>query len=147
MPTRFPSDRSELKARVRDLTSYDDNPDELPDSQLEGIIDQAMDRVELETGSSAWFSDNGLGFALVAYTCMRAKAAIENVALSGYSIGDEQVTFASEDPEDSAQYQQWAEDVRVGLDASDKDTHSGPALRNSTSYIGDSYTEDKDTIY
>ena len=141
---RYPSTDAELKSQVRDITSYEDTQDELPSDQLDGIVDRAKARMELETGSDQWYNDDGLGFALVAYTAMRAKASIENVPLASYSIGDEQVTFDDDDIEDSAQYQQWADDVRVGLDASSLDESSGPVLRNSTSYIGDDYIEDYD---
>lgn len=141
---RYPSTDSELKAQVRDITSYEDTQDEMPETQLDGIVDRAKGAMELETGSDAWYSDDGLGFALVAYTAMRAKAAIENVPLASYSIGDEQVSFDDDVPDDSAQYQQWADDIRTGLDASELDESRGPTLRNSTNYIGESYTRDPD---
>lgn len=141
---QYPSNDSELRQRVRDRTSYEDTADELPQSQLEGIVDSAKSRLELEASTDAWYSDDGITFSLVAYTCMRAKAAVENVPLDGYSIGDEEVSFDSEEPDDSAQYQQWAEDVRVGLDSSDKDSSTSLKMQNSSSYIGGSYTEDND---
>lgn len=136
---KFPKSDSELRQRVRDETSYEDHADELPQSQLDGIIGAAKGRLELETGSDQWYSDDGLGFALAAYTCMRAKAAVENVSMSSYSIGDEQVSFESASPEDSQQLQQWAEDVTVGLDASSLDTAQGPVPTNTADYVGESY--------
>lgn len=144
MSKRYPKNDNELKARVRDETSYEDTADELPSSQLDGIVEAAKGRVELETGSDQWYADDGLGFVLAAYTAMRAKAAIENVPLASYSIGDEQVTFDDDTVEDSAQYQQWAEDIRIGLDASSLDDPKGPTLQNSTGYIGETHTPERD---
>jgi hypothetical protein len=139
MSLRYPTSDSELQTAVRDETSYDNTEDELPQTQLDTIIERAKGRMELETGSSAWYSDDGLGYALVAYTCMRAKAAVENVPLSSYSLGDEQVSFDTSDATDSQQMEQWAEDVRVGLDASDKDEQTGPRLADSAGYVGENY--------
>lgn len=144
MSPQYPSNDSELRQRVRDLTSYEDTADELPQTQLEGIVDSAKSRLELETGTDQWYSDDGITFALVAYTCMRSKAAVENVPLASYSIGDEQVSFDGDEPEDSAQYQQWAEDVRIGLDASDADSNQGLSMRNTSSYIGDDHLPHRD---
>lgn len=143
MSLRYPSTDSDLKTAVRAETSYEDTDDQLPDSQLTTIIERAKAKVELETGSNQWYSDDGLGFALVAYTCMRAKSAVENVPLSSYSIGDEQVSFIQADPEDSAQLQQWAEDVNTGLEQSSVDTAIGPTPTNTSDYIGKSWTHER----
>lgn len=141
MSVRYPTTDSELETAVRAETSYEDNADELPSSQLTNIIERAKARVELETGSNSWYSDDGLGFALVAYTCMRAKSAVENIPLRSYSLGDTDVTFSQADPDDSIQLQQWAEDVKVGLDASSVDSSQGATMTNTSSYIGESYIE------
>lgn len=140
MSVRYPTSDSELRSRVRSETQYADNADELPQSDLDNLIEVAKGKVELETGSSNWYSDDGLGFALSAYTCMRCKSAVENIPLANYSLGDENVTFRTSDPDDSQQLQQWAEDVSTGLNASDIDT-SGTKIkpRNTSGYIGDSY--------
>jgi hypothetical protein len=142
MSLRYPTDDTELKEIVRDETSYENTADELPDDQLGTIIERAKGRMELDTGSSAWYSDDGLGFALAAYACMRAKSAVENFSLSNYSIGDESVSFRDESPEDSQQIQQWAEDVKVGLEASDKDEKVGPRPTNTSGYIGETSIRD-----
>lgn len=139
MSLRYPTTDSELKTIVRDETSYDNTADELPDSQLDTLVERAKAKVELTTGSSAWYTDNGLGFALAAYACMRAKSAVENVPLSGYSLGDERVSFDADDPETSQQLQMWAEDVRDGLDASAVDDPQGPTPTNTSGYIGESH--------
>lgn len=144
MSVKFPTTDSEVKDAVRSETSYEDTTDELPDSQLSDIIERAKGRMELETGSSAYYSDDGLGFALVAYTCMRAKAAVENISLRSYSLGDTDLTFKDTDPESSMQLEQWAQDVKVGLDGSDLDSSQGPVMKNTSGYIGETYIETDD---
>lgn len=139
MSLRYPTSDSELKTIVRDETSYEDTPDELPSTQLDTIVEQAKAKLELTTGTDQWYSDDGLGFALAAYAKMRAKSAVENVPLGSYTLGDEQVTFDTDDPEDSQQLQQWAEDVNDGLNASDLDSSQGLTMQNSSGYIGESH--------
>lgn len=143
MSLKYPTDDTELEQIVRGETGYEDADGELPQSDMEVVIEQSKGRMELETGSDAYYTDDGLGYALAAYTKMRAKASVENVPLSSYNIGDEQVSFDTDDPEDSHQLQQWAEDVRVGLDASDLDTASGPTMQNTSGYIGESYVREE----
>lgn len=141
--SNYPTSDAELRQRVRDKTSYEDTTDELPQSQLDGIIADAKSRIELESGVTSWYTDHGVTVALVAYTCMRAKAAIENVPLASYSVGDEQVSFDDDDIDNSAQYQQWAEDIKVGLENSDEDIDGGDTslqMKNTSSYIGHSYS-------
>lgn len=147
MSLRYPKDDEELKTIVRDETSYDDSEDELPESQLDTVVERAKGKLEMTTGSDAWYSDDGLGFALAAYAAMRAKSAVENVPLSGYSIGDEQVSFDSADPETSQQLSMWADDVTDGLDASDLDTAQGPTPTNTSGYIGETYMRNRDEEY
>lgn len=142
MSLKYPTSDSELVQIVRGETGYEDTPDELPSSDMDVVIGQSKARMELETGSTAYYSDDGLGFALAAYTKMRAKAAVENVSLASYTIGDEQVSFHNADPETSQQLQQWAEDVRVGLDSSSVDSDTGLKPRNSSGYIGEQYGRD-----
>lgn len=144
MSLKYPTTDSELKSIVRGETSYDNTSDELPDTQLDTIIARAKGKVELTTGTDSWYSDDGLGYALGAYTCMRAKAAVENVPLSGYSLGDERVSFNADDPETSQQLQQWAGDVRDGLGASDADSSVGPTPTNSSSFIGGDHIHQPD---
>jgi hypothetical protein len=139
MPPWEPAKDDDVLAAVRAETSYENTSDELPDTQLSEILERAKHRVALETGSTSWYSDSGLGLVLIAYTCMRAKSAVENIPLSSYSIGDEAISFNTDDPEDSQQLQQWADDVRVGLDASSLDTKQGVGMKNTADYIGEDY--------
>lgn len=139
MSTRYPTTDAELKTAVRAETQYEDTTDELPDSDLDTLVERAKAKVELETGSSKWYSDDGLGFALVAYTCMRAKAAMENATIERYTLGDHSVTVHNADPDTSQQIQQWGDDVRTGLNASSADTSQRPTMKNTSGYIGESY--------
>lgn len=144
MSLRYPTQDSELKTIVRDETSCEDTSDELPDSQLDTLIERAKATVELRTGSDQWYSDNGLGFALASYTCMRAKAAVENIVIESYSFGSNDISFRNADPEGSQQIVQWKDDVRIGLEASDLDDSPQLRLKNSTGYIGETYYGDRD---
>jgi hypothetical protein len=142
MSQRYPADDTELAAAVRAETSYEDTEDELPQSQLTHLIERSKAKLELETGVSSWFSNDGIGFALVAYTCMRAKAAVENISMSSYEIGAEQVDFHHADPEDNMQMQQWADDVNTGLDATDVDDSGNLQMADGAGYMGESYYYD-----
>lgn len=137
------SNDTELKEAVRAETSYEDTADELPDSQLVTLIERAKHRVSVETGSTKWYGDDGLGLVLVAYTCMRTKASLENFAIEEYALGNQDITTRNADPEESQQIQQWAEDVRVGLDSTDVDSSPTPKPRNTAGYITDSYVYDE----
>jgi hypothetical protein len=137
MSLKYPTTDSELVQIVRGETGYEDTEDELPQADMDVVVGQSKARVELSTGSTQYYSDDGLGFALAAYTKMRAKAAVENVSLASYTIGDEQVSFKDADPETNQQLQQWAEDVRVGLDSTDVDEDTGLKPRNTSGYIGE----------
>ncbi|UBF23166.1 hypothetical protein M1M34_gp015 [Haloarcula tailed virus 2] len=133
----------ELKTRVRSATDYNDDEDEgILDSDLDNIIKDAKSKVFLETGSKAWYTDDGLGFALIAYTCMRTKAQVENFAISSYTLGNETVNTRNATPEQSQQIQQWADDVRTGMNASELDGSTKPKMQNTSGYIGEDYVYD-----
>lgn len=132
-----PTTDDEVKTAVRAETQYEDNDRELPEAELDTLLERAKHRVSLETGSDDWYSDSGLGLVLIAYTCMRAKAAVENAFIQSYSLGDQQVTVRNANPDISQQIQQWAEDVSVGLDGSSLDEAQGPMPTNTSGYIGE----------
>jgi len=133
---------SELKTRVRQETGYDDLGFELPESDLDGIVQSAKQKVYLETNSEAWYSDTGLGFALLAYTKMRAKAQVENANIDGYELGDQEVNVRQADPETSQQIQMWADDAATGISNSKVDTSDSRAMQNTSGYIGGQYIAD-----
>lgn len=125
---------AELITRVRAATGYEES--DLPTTDIDSIISTAKLRLSSETDASDWYTDSGLGLALFAYTCMRVKAAVENIPLQSYSLGDESVSFTTGDETNSIQLNQWAEDVRVGLESSDAVTESARLASNSADYIG-----------
>lgn len=129
---------TELKDAVRDMTSYDDTGDELPESQLDGLVNKAKRDMHVKTGEDGWYNDLGYGNALTAHLAIVSKAAVENINISSYSIGDESMSLMNADPEDSQQIQQWAADVKSGLDNSDLNLSDGSQLKlsNTASYIG-----------
>lgn len=142
LPSYAITSDSELVSAVRDLTSYDDTTDELPGDastgQMSGLIDQAKRDMHTKTGSSDWYSDLGYGNALVAHLAIISKAAVENINLVSYTIGNERVELANADPEDSQQIQTWAAQVKDGLDNSDLEleTSANVQMSNTASYIG-----------
>lgn len=135
---------SELRTAVRAQTQYEDSSKELPQSELDTLVERAKHRLYLETNDSSWYSDSGLGLALLGYTCMRAKSAMENIPLDSYSLGDEDVSFDADDEMDSIQMQMWAEDVRAGLDASAVDATNARQPTDTADYIGDSHVHHLD---
>lgn len=132
---------TELETAVRHETGYEVS--DLSDDRLGSIIDRAKHRLNLRTGASDWFSDSGLGLALFGYACIRAKASIENIPLDSYNLLDEDVSFDTDDPDDSIQLQQWHQDVQEGLSNSGAASQTSRLPSNSADYIGESYIEDR----
>lgn len=130
-------DNDELLSRVRAETSYDDDPDELPDEQLSSIIETAKLHVAVKTGAEDWYSSPALSLVLLAYSCMRAKSAVENIPLQSYTLGDETVSFDTDDPDASVQLQQWAEDINVGMAEYDAGSDDARVPTNTAGYIGE----------
>jgi len=132
----------ELETAVRDKTSYDSNPDELPgdyqSGQFTGIVEDAKRVLYMRTKTDDWYSDLSYGQALVALTAMKAKAAVENVNIQSYGIGDESLSFTNADPETSQQIQAWSSEVSEGIDQSEISAVSEeqPRFSNTASYIG-----------
>ncbi len=139
------TDDESLKAAVRADTQYEDNVDELPESTLDALITTAKLRVEMKTGSTDWYTDPGLGLVLLAYTCMRAKASVENVEIEEYQLGNQRVRTRNADPDVSQQIQQWAEDVIIGLNASKTYKPQRPTMQGTGSFIGGGHMHDRGT--
>lgn len=137
----------ELKDAVRADTQYDDNPDELPDSTLDAIISTAKLRVEMKTGSTDWYDDPGLGLVLHAYTCIRAKASVENVPIDEYQLGNQRVRTKNTRAETNQQLNQWAEDIREGLNASKTYSPQRPTMQSTGDFVGNDYMHDRGSRY
>lgn len=139
MPAPQVTDDRDVKDRVYASTNYEDSTDELPETQLDTLLDISKGRMVNDVGTDKWYTERPLGDALVAYTCMRCKAAIENFAISGYTMGDETVQTRNADPDDSQQIQMWAEDIQAALNKSSVDSSTSQKMRNTSGYIGESY--------
>lgn len=128
----------ELKSSVRDRTSYDDRPDELPATQLSGLLNAAKREMYGRTGSADFYGDNDYGIALECLTAIKAKGAVENVNIQQYSIGDEFISVSDADPETSQQLQQWMGEMSRALDRSDVEFEHEQdiSFTNTASYIG-----------
>lgn len=130
-----PQDDPDLRSKVRSLTQYDDNEDELPQSDLDDIIWATKLDLKNETGSEAWYTDDGLGEALLYGTMIAAKVTVENYGAVQWSFGDETVTTTAEvPPEDSAQLQQWAERANNGMDSSSETTDGIPTMTSQLDF-------------
>jgi len=132
------TDDTELKAAVRDATSYDDTQDQLPESQLDGNVADAKRDMYIETGSSEWYNDLAYGQALKAWTQVVAKAAVENINIESFSIADEQISLSNATRDQSQQIQLWLSQASTALDKSDEDfpTYENLSLSNTANYVG-----------
>lgn len=137
MKAFFPSDDSELKTDIRAETSYADNSDELPDTQLDSLVRRAKTRVYNRFDRDDWYTDEHLNQILFAYACMITKSSIENFVINRYRMGSEEVYTRNSTEENSQQLQQWAQDIREAMDAGNL-TDNKPRIRGTGSYIGES---------
>lgn len=137
MPNIYPVDEADAKSLVRGLTLYEDSPDELPSDDLDTHIRIAKMRLKTETGSSDFYTDDGLGQALVATTAIIAKAAIENFSVDRWDIGQGEIDVSGSGDTDNAQFGQWAQMASDGISESSTSTKSSaPTPSNSASYVG-----------
>lgn len=138
LPSFALTDDSELTEAVRDATSYDDNNDELPSTQLAGLLEDAKREMYGRTKSDKWYSDVNYGQALKAWTCIIAKAAVENINIDSYSIADESISLTNAAPDESQQIQMWMNQVHRGLNQSEVGfpNEQDLSFTNTSGYIG-----------
>lgn len=138
LPSFAVTNKSELLHAVRDKTSYSNTTDEWPKEQAEGNLKDAQRILYMRTGSKEWFDEVAYGQALVALTAMKAKEAVENVNIDSYGIGNETLSFANADPDDSQQIRSWSSEINEGLNVSDISFEKEQDLQfnNVSSYIG-----------
>lgn len=129
---------SELKSAVRDATSYDNTEDELPSTQLDGLVDDAKREMYGRTGSEDWYGDVNYGQALKAWACIVVKSAVENINIESYSIADESITLSNANPDDSQQIQLWMNQVSRALNQAEVgfEHKQDLGLSNTSAYIG-----------
>lgn len=131
-------DDFELKQKVRTLTGYARDDDELSEPDLDGLLDISKLIIKNATGSDSWYSDEGLGQALLGVTCIRAKESVENYSVSSWSVGDEEIDVSGASDPDAVQFTRWNELVNEGLSASQEaETTHSMSIRNTSAYIGE----------
>lgn len=133
-PDFAPDSDSDVRRYVRALTDYDDSPDELQQIELQTQMDIAKLDIYNDVGSDKFYTDAGLGQALIATTAIYAKAAVENYSISGWQIGDQQIDVRGVSDGTDVQFQRWATLAATGLQASDATPDHTPT--NTSDYIG-----------
>jgi len=137
MPSYQIKDDIDLKDSVRDLTGYRDNRDELPEPELNGIIETMKLRLSTKFSDTNWYSDDGYSLVLLGATCIYCKAQVENYSVDSYSIGDESIEVSNATPEDSSQFQLWKDMVVEGTkNSSVLESSSSSRMLNTSEYIG-----------
>lgn len=132
-PDFVPTSDRDVKQYVRVLTDYDENPDEYPEPQLDAAIEIAKLELYNRVDDDSFYSDSGLGQALVAGTAIIAKLGVENYSVTRWRIGDQEMeTTGFQNPE-QAQLSNWNEMVKSGLQSSDATPDYAPS--NTASYI------------
>jgi len=129
---------SELKQAVRDATSYENTQDELPEGQLDGLLNKSKRRLYGKTGADGWYDDINYGRALEAWACIEVKAAVENIHIESYSIADESLSLRNASREQSQQLQLWLSDAREAIDDSTVafENEQDVPFQNTSAYIG-----------
>ncbi len=129
-----PTDDGDVKGLVRDaLTGYSDSVDEVPSDVLDTQLRMAKLELYNYTGSDAFYSDAGLGQALVGATAVYSKLSLENYSVDSWRVGDTEIDTGSFNNPREAQYEQYVSLVQQGLAASD--VTSGRAPSNTSGYI------------
>jgi hypothetical protein len=131
-----PSDETELIEQVRALTLYDDTRDELPNATLQTQIGVAQMMLKNKTGSENFYSDSGLGQALLGTTAILAKAAVENYSVDRWSVGADDIDVSGAGDADQMQFEMWNKLINEGLSDSSTQKTASPVPRNSANYIG-----------
>lgn len=136
--TQFaPTTDSETTDMVRGLTLYADSPDELRASELDTQLNIAKMRLKNETGSESFYSDAGLGQALVFATAILAKSAVENYSVTRWDVGSDSIDVSGAGDTDQQQFSDWASMVADGVASSSSSSKTQSATNiNSANYVG-----------
>ncbi len=113
---------SDLREYFRALTLYDDTADEIQKSTLNTQISVAKLKLKNEANSTEWYSDSGLGQALLGTVLILGKAAIENYSVSRWDLGDAEIDVSGASDSEQVQFEEWATLVSDGLKASNVDS-------------------------
>jgi len=134
----------ELTTRVRALSQYADDPQELPSGELSTLVADAKREIHLRTDSNKWYDDasgtlqdRGLTQALLGLTLVKAKNAVENYSVSAWDVLGQTINVTGVADTDASQFEKWIGMMDEGL-AKSSQTDEGdiPTNINSTSYIG-----------
>lgn len=134
MATYDVQDDADLKTLVRGLTLYEDTARELPDSKLDPQIRVAKMRLANKTDSDSFYTDSGLGQALVGWTCILAKCAVENYSVSQWDVGPANIDVRGAGDAEQVQFNEWAEMVSEGI--SESDATENTSITFSGGFIG-----------
>lgn len=141
MPSDFaPTTDGDVKTTVRHLTGYDGT--ELSDAEFSTLLDLTKLTLVNETSvtsdegdNDVWYTDNGLGQALIFTTAIRAKATVENYSVDRWDFADQQIDVRGAGDPDQVQFQRWMKGAANGLDASSEYEDDDPTPSNTASYI------------
>jgi len=125
---------SEAKNAVRRLTQYSDS--DISTNDLDGVLSDAKREIALRAEATNWYSDRGLGHALVGMTAALAKGAVENSPVRIDNIGPNDVTFRTSDG-DSLQVAKYEDMVQRGLAESDETTAGTQGIRLTNTWLND----------
>lgn len=124
---------SDVITRVRIITGYDDQPDEIPQTTMSGLLDAAMAKLYSDIQTTAWYSDHNIGQALVYTLCIMSKLRVENYSVKKWSLGNESLTTLNANPDEEGQLQEWNDEINDNLEDSDEASITGDGVAELTS--------------
>lgn len=124
---------SEVTSRVRTITGYDDQPDELPQADLSSLLDAAKSKVYSDSETTAWYSDHNMGEVLVYTLAIISKLRVENYSVKKWSLGNESITTLNANPDEEGQLNFWLDIINNNLDESDETDSGGTGVPELTS--------------
>lgn len=110
---------ADVKELFRALTLYDDSPDEINSGTLDTQIRAAKIRLSNKVDSDSWYSDSGLGQALLYTTMILGKCAMENYSVSAWDMGGGSIDVSGAGDDEQAQFSEWADAVSEGIRSAD----------------------------
>lgn len=125
-------DDSDLKSLLRDITGYDEA--DISTTELESQIRIAKLRIKLKSGSTDFYSDDGLSLALFGASAITAKSTAENYAVDSWDVGAASIDVRNAGSEEQQQFTDWAQLVKEGLMAADSSKKVLPSITKT--YIG-----------
>jgi hypothetical protein len=128
---------ADVKELFRALTLYEDSPDEIDDGTLDTQLRAAKIRLSNKIDGDNWYSDSGLGQALLGTTLIMGKCAMENYSVSAWDMGAGSIDVSGAGDVEQAQFSEWASMVSEGIQAADNaanDAHNDVGITKT--FIG-----------